>query len=338
MNNLTPLFLLTSLLVGSTASAQTVIADAAADYLTAPDYVADTTAPTAPPTDWEYLSSDMATGGTEAPLTAQTELGNGENMGFGVDSGTSNFQVGILGGIAGATEYEIFNDGFDGNGGTIPIGNEGTVGTDLLFHPGNNDATKFVIARYTITAADIAIDTSANIIGSFRDLAGRPDRNGPADSITAEIFHNGTSLFSIEGGNGATGTGTQSYLLEEDGTFSITGLTVAEGDTISFVVGNNLGFAGDETALQATISLGVIPSSGAEISITQIPANDELEISFPTVEGLFYNLRSSTDLSTDPATWDIVAGLSGLDSTASPIIIPRPADPKRFYVIESFED
>ncbi|MEJ6570077.1 MAG: hypothetical protein QNL80_14535 [Akkermansiaceae bacterium] len=335
MKTLTSL-VFTSLIVGSSASAQlTIIADAAADYLTAPDYVADTTAPTAAPTGWEYLNSDAATGGTEAALTAQTELGNGGNTGFGVNSGTANFQVGILGGMTGGEQYEMFNDGFDGNGGAVPIGNEGVVGTDLLFHPGNNDATKFVIARYTISAADIADDTSVNITGSFRDLAGRPDRDNPAGSITADIFHNSTSLFS-EMGNEGQDPATPGYLEQEDGTFSITGLTVAQGDTISFVVGNNDNFTGDETALHAAITQG--SEGGSEISITAIPESDELEISFPTVEGLSYNLRSSTDLSTDPVTWEIVEGQAGLDSTASPITIPRPADPRTFYVIESFED
>lgn len=232
-----------------------VIANVAADYATAPGYVAGTTAPTAAPAGWEYLTSTAGTGGTEITMTAQTATGNGGAMGF---AGASNSN--ILGDQNGtATQYEIFSDGFDGNGGTIPTGNEGVIGTDLLMHPGGNAANAFTIARYTISAADILNGTTATIAGSFRDLAGRPDRSGPAESITADVFHNSTNLFSVTGG--ATAQGTSSYLTQATGTFNISGLTVAEGDTISFVVGYNGNVAGDETALQGTIDVVPEPST-----------------------------------------------------------------------------
>ncbi|MDB4265258.1 hypothetical protein N9891_00760 [bacterium] len=327
-------FFLSSLLLGSAATAQTIIADAAADYLTAPDYLADTTAPSAPPTGWEYLSSDMATGGTETPLTAQTTLGNGGNDGFGIASGTATFQVGVLGGVTGGTQYEIFNDGFDGNLPNVPTGNEGVVGTDLLLHPGTSVGTEFIIVRYTITAEDLTNGTSVDITGSFRDLAGRPDRENPAGSVTADIFHNSTNLFS-EMGNTGQDPATPGYLTQADGTFNISGLSVVAGDTISFVLGNNGNLTGDETALQASISQGSgQASNGAGISITQLQDTDELQIDFQAVEGLSYNLRSGTNL----LAFEIVDGQSGLSADDFPIIIPRPADPKTFYVIESFED
>ncbi|MGJ8640702.1 MAG: PEP-CTERM sorting domain-containing protein [Opitutaceae bacterium] len=240
---------ITALSFASIANAVT-IADIGLDYTSAPGYVADTTAPTAAPDGWSYLRSDAATGGTENALTAQTGIGNGGNSGF---AGNSGFNLAaVLGGVAGGAEYEIFSDGFEG--GATSNGNQGLVGTDLLLHPGDDAGNEFVIARYTISLADIASGTSATISGSFRNLTGRDDRSGPAESVTADIFHNGTSIFGVTGGTSGD-FGTQSRLFQADGTFNIAGLTVAAGDTISFVVGNNGGQAGDETALQGTIAV-----------------------------------------------------------------------------------
>ncbi|MDB4578796.1 hypothetical protein N9105_05760 [Akkermansiaceae bacterium] len=337
MKTLTPLFVFTSLLVGSSASAQiTIIADAAADYLTAPSG-STTTAPTETPAGWSYLYSDAASEGIEVDLTAETlNVGLANNTGFG---GGARFRTPVvLGSMTNGVEFEIFSDGFSGSGNVSP-GHGAIVGEDLLLHPGDSSETAFVIIRYTISAEDIAADTSVNITGSFRDqviqVPNKLNENNWG-SVDAFIYHNTTELFAVDQED-AEETGGELSL--EDGTFEISNLTVAEGDTISFVISSNSSdglFFGDETALQAAITQG--SESGSEISITAIPESDELEIRFPTVEGLSYNLRSSTDLSTDPVTWEIVEGQAGLDSTASPIVIPRPADPKTFFVIESFED
>lgn len=261
--------LLITLLIGimSPAVHAVEVANAAADYATAPGYVAGTTAPTAAPTGWEYLTSTAPVGGTEIVMPAGVATGNGGNTGF---AGASNSN--ILGDQNGGTQYEIFSDGFDGNGGNIPTGNEGVVGTDLLIHPGGNAANAYTIVRYTISAADITNGTSATIAGSFRDLCGRPDRNGPAESITADIFHNSTNIFTVTGG--LTAQGTQAYLEQATGTFNLTGLTVADGDVITFAVGNNGNVGGDETALQATIDLGAAPVNDPPTIITDPVSQD----------------------------------------------------------------
>lgn len=249
----------------TTTSQAALVADIAGDYVNAPGYVAGTSAPTAAPTGWSYLSSTLATGGTENALSAGTGLGNGGNTGFGVADTTSGFGVGVLGGTTGGDQYEIFGDGFDGNPPNFPTGNEGVVGTDLLLHAGGDGASSFIIVRYTISASDILNGTLADISGSFRDLAGRPGRTAQDQSITADIFHNGNSLFSVTGG--ATAQGTAAYLEQSTGTFNITGLTVAENDTISFVVGNNGNLSGDETALTGTINVVPEPSSTALLGL-----------------------------------------------------------------------
>ncbi|MGJ8640700.1 MAG: PQQ-dependent sugar dehydrogenase [Opitutaceae bacterium] len=257
------------------------IADAAADYATAPGYVAGTTAPTAAPAGWEYLTSTAIISGTEIPLNAGVTSAGG-NTGF---AGASNSHV--LGDQNGGDEYEIFTDGFDGNGGTIPTGNEGVVGADLLMHPGGNAANAYTIVRYTISAADITNGTSATISGSFRDLCGRPDRGGPSESITADIFHNSSNIFSVTGG--LTAQGTSTYLEQATGTFNITGLTVTAGDVISFGVGFNGSIAGDETALQATIA----------VSATVLPS----------VENDYFNVLTGSTTDLDVLANDVVDGL-----------------------------
>ena len=269
------------------------VANPATDYALAPDYVAGTTAPTAPPAGWEYLASDALTGGTEVALTPQTATGNGGNSGF---SGTEN--VNVLGDQNAGAQYEIFSDGFDGNPPNIPIGNEGIVGTDLLLHPGN-DATAFVIVRYTISEADLVNGTEASITGSFRDLAGRPDRSGPAESITANVFLNSTSLSVVTGGT--TAQNTPAYLEQAAGTFNLAA-TVAEGDVISFVVGNNGVNSGDETALRASIDLGMVapnvPPTVALDPVSQdIPTGDPLNLSVTAsgTETLRYQWRRNAE-------------------------------------------
>ena len=236
-----------------------IIADAAADYVAAAG--SPTEAPAAAPAGWEYLYSGASTGGTEVALTASTVVGNGGNTGFGADFGFNLPAVlGTLTNTAAGAEYEIFADGFGGNGGTIPEGNGGVVGTDLLAHPGFTAGTDdFVISRFTIGAADIAsFGNTATISGSFRNLVARdPVNNNTQGSIDVFVYLNSTLLFSVDQIDEAA---TGARLSQADGTFSeIT--TVEAGDTVSFVIGNNGNIGGDETALQAQIDVVPEPST-----------------------------------------------------------------------------
>ncbi|MFC1762073.1 LamG-like jellyroll fold domain-containing protein [Planctomycetota bacterium] len=184
------------------------------------------------PQGWTYLYSDAGSGGTEVALTANIAVGNGGNTGFG---GPSQFSTPVvLGRADGENEYEIFSNGFEAH--------TGVEGTDLLLHPGNTADTAFVIARYTVSETD---GNLATIVGSFRDLAGGTGGGG-ANSVTAEIYLNTTNLFSA--------TGAAGRLFQVDGSFNLTDVAVVAGDTISFVVGNNGGFGGDETALEGVIT------------------------------------------------------------------------------------
>ncbi|MGJ8633667.1 MAG: PQQ-dependent sugar dehydrogenase [Luteolibacter sp.] len=221
------------------------VADAAADYISS----------TSEPEGWDYLYSSAATGGSEVTLTANNNVGNAGNAGF---EGPSTLNTpAILGAIDGGSEFEIFNDGLQSNAGV--------VGTDLLFHPGNDTATSFVIARYTFSAADILNGNIATIEGSFR--RGSTTGNG----INASVYHNTSSLYSVT---------SSTNLTEANGTFSISDVTVAEGDTISFVVDRNGNYGGDETALQASIAIQtssiVVRDDAFEVTIGSTTAFDVL--------------------------------------------------------------
>ncbi|MFC7337815.1 immunoglobulin domain-containing protein [Haloferula chungangensis] len=240
-------------------SAQAVeVANAAADYQTAPGIGAGT-APTAPPSGWEYVYSNAATGGTEVALSADSAVGNIGNRGFGSTAGGSG-TPNVLGSIAGTgTDLGLFS-GF---------GHAGVVGTDLVLHPGNNAATEYIIARYTLSAADMTNGDYATITGSFRDLQGA-NNAGSNNSIVASVLLNGTELFS------ATGEFSRLYADGSlpSGVFSLETLA-AEGDTVSFVVFRNGNFSSDETALQASIDIGAAPVS-VPPSVTTDPVSQDL--------------------------------------------------------------
>ena len=235
----------------------TTIADAAGDYVDSLSAI--DAAPTEFPDGWTYRRSDATTGGTETELTIRTSTPSlFGNTGFGL-AGNTGFGVtpGVLGNHHFSDEFEIFNDGFDGNGGHVISGNEGVVGEDLLIVPGsaNQAHNQFVIARYTISEADLvdSVPGTGSIVGSFRDLVVMEfssTQNG--GSVDVFVFHNDTALFSVDRDNDRVNGGT---LTQAEGTFNITGLTFAEGDAISFVLGNNGHLAGDESALQAAISI-----------------------------------------------------------------------------------
>ena len=295
------------------AGAQTTVvtlADAAADYVESlsavdaePDVDAD---PTPFPAGWTYLVSDTASGGSERELAALAGVGNGGNTGFGTEG--SGFQIpAVLGNQNLGEQFEVFGDGFDGNGGNVPTGNEGVVGVDLLMVPGFvNEADpqleegelgdSFVIARYTISAAEAsgAVAETGSITGNFRDLVARdPINANQGGSVDVFIYQNGNVLFSVDRPNDIANGG---MLLQADGTFNITGLTFAAGDTIDFIVGNNENVGGDETALQASIS---VESSGGGVLLGDCDCNGV--INFDDI-GPFIGFLSSDDFKAEADT------------------------------------
>ncbi|MGJ8723164.1 MAG: PQQ-dependent sugar dehydrogenase [Roseibacillus sp.] len=233
-----------------------IVADTAADYIDAATF----------PTGWQYFEATAASGGTEAALAANQSVGDSANIGFGGAGDVDSASI-----LGSGSPYRLYSS----------AGHSGVAGTDLLIQPGNDSDDAFIIARYTISAADIANGVNAEIAGSFRDLQGGTSGNG-GNSVAVSVYHNSTSLFSA--------TGSAGRLFEVDGTFLLSNVVVAAGDTISFVVGNNSHFGGDETALQATIELSSSSPPGV-------------------VDDLFNVITSSTTfldvLSNDTGNWDL---------------------------------
>uniref|UniRef100_UPI003563F7D6 hypothetical protein n=1 Tax=Pontiella sp. TaxID=2837462 RepID=UPI003563F7D6 len=220
------------------------------------------------PYGWQYLESTAPTGGVEAALTSGSIVGTQGNTGF-AGSGAA-----ALIGSASTGSFVI---------DTANAGNGGEIGTDLLIVPED-----YVIARYTIGENDIAFGkTRASITGSFRDLVG-----GTSDeSITARVFLNDAELFSA--------TGSDGRLLQADGTFDLSDIAVAAGDTISFVIGSNGDSAGDETALRAAIAFEVNADPAAHtaaFAAGTFSLNGTTMLEFSGTPGQSYRMEYSTDL------------------------------------------
>ena len=235
-------------------------ANAAADYVTAAG--SPTSTLTAPPTGWSYLRSDAANGGTEIALTAGA-VGN-QGAAFQGFAGTSSFNTAAVYGTntANSADFEIF-----GNGDL----NNAVVGTDLLLHPGQNASNSHVIVRYTVSDPTSTLLPGTGVVsGSFRDLIVPSNvSNNNGGSVDVFVYHNSTQLFLFDNPSDASGG---SLLSQANGTFNLTGLTLADGDTIDFVVFRNGNFAADETALQANISADV-PGAGPLVGDCNLDGN-----------------------------------------------------------------
>ena len=90
--------------------------------------------------------------------------------------------------------------------------------------------------------------------------------------------------------------------------------------------------------------LGLVAAVPLQLSINSNGGN--LDIAWESKPGMFYVLRSSTDLAADPATWDSVNLPGSVENngvfeiaTNSPLNmhgIVRPGDPVRFYRVEEY--
>ncbi|MGD9419249.1 MAG: sulfatase-like hydrolase/transferase [Verrucomicrobiota bacterium JB025] len=262
------------------------------------DYLDETTVPYG----WEYLESSEPVGGTEVALTPGLVVGTAGNTGF-AGSGSA-----ALLGSATAGSFVI---------DSANTGNGGEQGTDLLVVPDGDSSRDHVIVRYTIDALDVSFGkTRASVTGSFRDLVGGTSD----DSIVVHVFHNETQLFAAAGADGR--------LLEADGSFELAGLSVAAGDTISFVVGSNGSAVGDEAALNASIDFET-ESSPQELSLgieTEVGfASGWAALELRATTGLGYQVERSRDL----IEWEWVDDIPFLP--ASPYDVYVEAGEDRFF-------
>ena len=223
-----------------------LVANAAGDYVAAAG--GPTNRLTTPPTGWSYWGSDAANGGAEVPLTAG-QVGN-QSAAYQGFNGVSSSNTAALYGTntANSADFEIFGSG---------DANNAVVGSDLLLYPGHRAADSYVIVRYTVSdPTGGLVPGTGEVTGSFRELI-VPDALNSVNggSVDVFVYHNNTQLFLVDQ---AQSTTSGSSLLQADGTFNLTGLTLADGDTIDFVLFNNGNFSTDETALQANIFAEVL--------------------------------------------------------------------------------
>lgn len=203
-----------------------IIADLAGDY------VDDTTLASG----WGYFYSDAATGGTEVALTANVAVGQEGQVGFG--GGISFGVPAIDGSNDNGGNFELFSNGQSAN-------HDAVVGTHMLMHAGQQgNSADYTIARYTISTGDISANgTTASIETLFQSFAA----GGGSTGTDFEVYHNTTALVAVDGGTSGDFTGVNAPA----------SFTVAAGDTVSFVIGNNTNFGGSESAVFGQLS--VIP-------------------------------------------------------------------------------
>ena len=79
--------------------------------------------------------------------------------------------------------------------------------------------------------------------------------------------------------------------------------------------------------------------AGDRIALVVSEQQGDLVLSWKSKPGKRYNLRSSTDLSGDPAMWPVFADQGNLAATpeTNTLTIQRPPDSERYFVIEEFQ-
>lgn len=109
-----------------------------------------------------------------------------------------------------------------------------------------------------------------------------------------------------------------------------TGLGSANVD--SFAAEWNLIAAGSNGLVFDNLRVGEVQP--VQLAVTSSGSN--LNFSWPSRAGKTYNLRTSTDLATAPASWELVPGDIAATPALNVLSFPRPADTKRFYVIQEW--
>jgi arylsulfatase A-like enzyme len=284
---------------GATRDDMDGIIDAANEYIDASGF----------PAGWQYLEASESIGGTEVALISSTVVGSEGNTGFG-GADTSA--------VLGSADIGTFVIDSD------HTANNGVAGTDLLIVPDDDSDRDYVIVRYTIDENDVSFGkTRASISGSFRDLVGTISD----DSVTAQVFHNGTELFSVTGSNG--------QLTQAAGTFDLSDITVAEGDTISFVVGCNGDSDGDEVALSASFEFAVSANSQDHVATIDSDVkflDGRATLRFSGTPGQGY-VTEWTDNLSESDSWIVVDDLPFLPTSPYTVYVDAEAN-KGFWKIE----
>ncbi len=85
--------------------------------------------------------------------------------------------------------------------------------------------------------------------------------------------------------------------------------------------------------------IGVAGDGPPKLRLTvETSGDDQLTFTWNSEAGRVYDLLSDTGLSSDPADWEVWDGNQNIEATPpeNTLVIARPADPRRFFVIEGF--
>lgn len=209
--------------------------------------------------EWRYLSSDVAnpsSGGANLQDLTWGAVGNNGNNGYG-------------GGQDGANLVAISNQ-FITTDGSTNTGINGNPGYHELAIAPAGATQSYAVARWVAGASSTGL---ININGSIRNFI-----NG-GDSVDFAIYVNGVQEFSV---SGSSATLDESYFDFD--------ATIAEGQTVDFVLGNGSGsdLTGDESLLRAVIlnAAEPLPVAGEPVlsgstvdTITETTANASVILS-----------------------------------------------------------
>jgi len=118
----------------------------------------------------------------------------------------------------------------------------------LALHPGHHtQAIQFLVVRWT---------AGIGSVGTFNIAGALTNEPGNSDGVTLDIWLNGFSEFNTT----ALADSTEAYDLD---------LTIAAGDTVDFIIGNNTTWNNDRSSVSATITGTPVPEpTGAMLLFT----------------------------------------------------------------------
>jgi MYXO-CTERM domain-containing protein len=214
-----------AVLVGLSASARAQLYDAAADMKA--DEINNDGAENNPNGQWSYGTSDTQGGAvTLFPFSEHTDAWGPDPQDAleGYDVGPPNLVAAVTVNVSNAPASPCC--GVD----PVPV-------DSMWVHPGADGAREYAIVQWT-APGDGTIDIDADWVTL------------DTGDVQFDIFHNATFLFSSAYPGGARGTSISHDQL---------GLSVADGDTIRFSVGNGGAFGSESLAFDATIDFTPVP-------------------------------------------------------------------------------
>lgn len=313
------------------------------------------TNPLVPDTDGDGLTDGEEVNGSPSsnPTLPDTD-GDGISDGLEIDAGTDPnddqdfpvFRLAIgqtIGVDFGPTDPTNNFNQRNNNGTTTGI-------IDITGAPVSNVTVDLIGATFSNNDSDDNIGVAPEVYDSsnLTDWVGSVD---PFEGLTITIAGLDDGLaydlnigHAFDGNARTNGTtysaGTQSATnvdaAADPNFFDLDGLTTDGAGNLVIRVG--LPLVGGDTDVVTVSGLtltAVALSSDLALSIENSADTNELVFTWASQVGRVYDLRSNTDLSTAPSTWDVLEGEISADvSGINTLTIPRASEPKVFFALE----